>query len=371
MPYVQVNLDQHRVPVGVPCSFTFLHEPMGAVRMNYKSRFTAEEGSPEWQYVRWKDAIRDLFDQFDCRDHTIGVPFTEPLSVSGRFLVSENYDAKDLDNLVKGILDAMNPVRKKNFTGLRTFLWVDDKCIRRFGAWEVIPSVEPRIEIELTPMWGRIDPMINYIEGDAFEVGGGVWTVKTRVAHYPFTCVVPKGIEPPVGVCRVWVVDSSRGRHTVVAEPSQVVFYRELSNLPRVSSDFARKMLDVPWEDVQEGLVTGNVQYWAHAELQIGRVSKVLSQLRELFVDPEKRMIELAEKFDQTAFETVASTVSQRVGVSWSIVRNALIPLDLDWRASLEDVVESATKVIEVAHGTSKRRAKKPTSARAGKRAAH
>lgn len=377
MPYFSLSLDQHRVPAFLPCQFTFLHEPMGAVRLNYHARFTAEEGSPEWQYVRWKDAIRDLFDQFDCRDHTIGVPFTEPLSVSGRFLVSENFDAKDLDNLVKGILDAMNPVRKKNFKDLRTFLWVDDRCIKRFGTWESVPSKEPRIEIEVMPLWGRIDPMVNYIEGDAVEEGDGRYRIDTRV-KYPFTCFVPAGVAQPCGPCRVWVlpVSAPDGCYTVVAEPAQVIFFRELAKLPRVTEEAALQLLRVPWDDVREGLVTGDAQRWAQGSVKASWADRALGQLRELFVDPEKRMIALAEKFDQTAFETVASEVSQRVGTSWATVRRSLVSIDLDWRASLEAVVAEATKAIEVTHGTARRaerqqRTKKPNAARPGQRAAH
>ena len=368
-----LDLKYHRVPAFLPCVFTFLHEPMAAVRLNYHARFTAEEGSPEWCYVRWKDEIRDLFDQFDCRDPTIGVPFDEPLSVSGRFLVSEKFESKDLDNLIKGILDAMNPVRRKNYKDLRTFLWVDDHCIKRFGTWASIPNAQPQIEIELTPMWGRVDPMINYIEGNSSALGAGMYRINTKL-DYPFHCLVPAGVEQPVGDCRLWVIDSTaNGCHTVVAEPAQVIFYRELVKLPRISDAFAFAILGVPWHDVLEGLATGNAQYWATEGVQVGVAKRAIGQLRELFVDPEKRMIALSEKFDQAVFEATAAAVSQCVGIQWPTVRASLRSMDLDWSAGLEAVVDKATAAIEVRHATGKRKQRKqePDATGPGQHAAH
>jgi hypothetical protein len=130
---------------------------------------------------------------------------------------------------------------------------------------------------------------------------------------------------------------------------------------------------------VLEGLATGNAQFWATEGVQVGRAASAIAALRELFVDPEKRMIALTEKFDQTVFEATASTVSQRLAFPWGTVRQSLISVDLDWRAGLEAVVDAATTAIEVKHATAKRaernqrtkRAKKPNAARAGKRPAH
>lgn len=360
----------YRVPAMLPCTFTFLHEPMAAVRLNYNARFVTEVGSPEQCYVQWKDAIRDLFDQFDCRDHIIGVPFDEPLSVTGQFHVTEKPEDKDLDNLIKAILDSMNPSRRKNWAELRTFLWIDDKKIKRYGTWFSVPSSESKIEIELTPLWGRVDPNLHYIEGFSVAQGGGRYLLNTAL-NYPFACEVPAGVTQPVGDCRVWVVEStSMGVHTVVADPAQAIFYRELTQLPRISETMAKALLGVPWADVCEGLATGNAQFWATSEVKFGWAARALSMLREKFTDSEKHMFSLARSFDPDVFEKTAVAVSSRVSFPWGTVRESLKSLNLAWNNGLDAVFDDATRYIEEKHALAKRATKKkPKSPTRAKRA--
>jgi Holliday junction resolvase RusA-like endonuclease len=326
---------------------------MGAVRLNYNARFTAQVGSPEWQYVRWKDDVRNLFDQLDYCDHEQGMPFSEPLRLSGCFYVTHNFDSKDLDNLIKGILDAMNPVRNKNFTGLRTFLWTDDSCIKHFGSWKSIPSKEPRIELTLTPLWGRCDPNLNWIEGLVSRVGDA-YVIDTGL--YPFSCTLPQGVGQ-LNTGRAWVVSSAQGVHTVVPRPEQVVFFRELLKL-RVSDDVACRILVVPWDSVLEGLATGQARHWA-CGVAAKRVDRMLQQVRESCIDPEQRLAALASKFSQTSFELVAQRVSQLMKSPWASVRQKLILVDLDWRNSGLDVLTvEAIRLLEAADGTKHHTAK-------------
>src|SRR3990172_7930687 len=165
----------------------FEHEPFPYTRLNFNSRWTTSKNSQEGQYIAWKDYIRDLFDQLDYRQASLGIPLHEPLEARGFFHVTENWEGKDLDNLIKGAIDALNITRKKDWKDLRTFMWVDDRQILRHSGFEKIPSRQrPLIHLEFSSFWEREDPHLNWAAGPVWFLGDDLWSMSLR--GYPFHC---------------------------------------------------------------------------------------------------------------------------------------------------------------------------------------
>jgi hypothetical protein len=156
-------------------------EPFPYTRLNINSRWTSGPESQEARYIAWKEQIGDLFHQLDYQDHLQGLPFSEPLLLSGSFYLKENWVGKDIDNLIKGVVDALNPKRRKDWSGLKTFAWIDDKQVRAYGSFVSYPSInrEASINLSVVPMWGRMDPGLNTLSGTLTKEGNQ-WAILSR-----------------------------------------------------------------------------------------------------------------------------------------------------------------------------------------------
>src|SRR5580700_5388544 len=118
-----------RFPPGKSFDIDLSIEPFPYTRTNHNSRWSSGPDSQEKKYFAWRDAVRDAYDSLNFQVVEWGLPHSEPMAISGWCQVTENWEGKDLDNLIKSCTDSLNPTRRKDFKQLRTRHWVDDRKI--------------------------------------------------------------------------------------------------------------------------------------------------------------------------------------------------------------------------------------------------
>lgn len=136
-------------------NFKIQIEPMGAVRMTRRGKFT----NPAAQ--RYLDYKQDIYYQLMNQVKREYKPLDGPVGVSVRFLmpIPQSWSKKkkaeavdrthvskpDIDNLIKGVFDAAN--------GL---LWIDDNRVAAMVVSKVY-SKTPGIELNVYPIGGQAD----------------------------------------------------------------------------------------------------------------------------------------------------------------------------------------------------------------------
>jgi hypothetical protein len=328
----------------------FAIEPFPYTRLNINSRWTAGPGSQEYEYMAWKDTIRNAYEQLDYQIYDWGVPFHEPLSLSGKFDVTQNWEGKDLDNLMKGIVDALNPSRRKDWKDLKTHQWIDDKQVVQHTGFLKVPAKEPRILLKVSSLWGRVDPNLNYVEGP-LGWNGSQLTVTTN--DYPFNVNVVTDPETrktlimstdparvtegyrPADV-RMWIWPYSfQGQYMVFTSDEALLLYRIFHGCKGLSTITACQLLnDTAWESVLEGINSGLPKHWTNPNLSAGRAATALSKVRESLAGQgiHELRLWLGLKFEPNLFEKAASDLSQEYGSPWSSVRDRLRNANINWQ---------------------------------------
>jgi hypothetical protein len=293
--------------------FNWAIEPFPYTRLNHNSRWTAGPGSQEFQYMAWVDKIRELYDTLDYNSIT-GVPFHEPLSVRGDFFVSENCSGKDLDNLVKGIMDCMNPSRKKDFSGLRTFVWVDDRQIVSHGPYTKRPQkVLPNIAITVAPLWSRYKHNLNFAPRPLLG-----WPQSAQGWMWPH----PES-------------DQFRG----FTKLEFLLWHRFCHVTQGISPQAFHELLATGEESTNEAIASGKTKLGA-------KVQRVVSVIKERLPDPIGWFEQTP--FDQLTFESTARELSEELRVAWSSIRASLMHQFIDWsRPQTDDNLKAFAKRYE------------------------
>jgi Holliday junction resolvase RusA-like endonuclease len=329
--------------------------PFSYTRLNQNSRWSAGKGSQEYEYIRWKERVRDLYDQLGYQVYDWGVPLSEPLSISGHFEVEDNFEGRDLDNIMKGIVDCLNPSRRKDWKDLKTFQWIDDRSIFHHSGFYKIPAKEPRILLHVRPLWGREDPNLNFVDGE-LGFNGSFWTI--TVFGYPFFISILTDSETlknlirsadpfKVGLDeeitkRLWIwPHSSKGQYVTFLTAEALILYQFFHTTKGLSTTTAQTLFtNTPWHMIWEGLLSGNAQKWVSSALSLSKASMALSKIREQLGGKsllEHRIIQ-GQNFDPTVFETTAKNWSEEFGSPWGSVRDRLRHSDINWSAPTLDV---------------------------------
>jgi hypothetical protein len=347
-----------RLECGKWFDLEFEIEPFPYTRLNQNSRWTSGPGSQEQEYIGWKDRIRDNFDQLNYQVQTWGLPLHEPINLKGQFWVTENFEGKDLDNLAKGIIDAMNPSRRKDWKDLRTFFWVDDKQVMQHSGFLKVPSSVPKILLQVQTLWGREDPNLNFVTGEIdFD---GRWFIKTT-SGYPFyidivcsdseRAELKKGVEqgwdtqdgsPTTATLWVWPY-SQKGVYKVFLRKETLFLFRQFHTIKGLSTLPAETLIrGTEWNSILEGLITGNAKNWSSLQ---GRASLTLGRIREQLSTPSNLSL-LAQKFDPELFETTAHSYSQEYGTPWGSVRDRLRNANICWTEPSDPVLAIITQQL-------------------------
>jgi len=356
-----------RVEQGQVHPFTFHIEPFPYTRLNSNSRWSAGPGSAEFKYMAWKEQVGDLFRQYDFQESSKGMPWHEPLIFGGEFYVEQNFEGKDLDNLAKGLVDALNPKKRKDWKQLKTFLWLDDKQCLASSSWKKYQKAPGYTDFRVTPMWGRVDPMLNTLAGDLIldESASSTreWIVRSYYngLEYDWPVTVTGGdnktvfdLHDQIGKSELLATISFsvwphlvKGRYPVFLHHWQAILVREFGKIPGLSIDTGFKVLHQPWDAVLEGLATGKSIHWTSAELGQGRAGTALSKIRESFQDPVKYLQDLKSRFDQEVFDRCSEEISQRFSMSWPSVRLLQKNVDVHWAKGLDHSVACISTHIE------------------------
>jgi hypothetical protein len=274
------------------------------------SRWTAAPGSQELEYIAWKEKMREWYTTFDYNSIT-GVPFHEPLRVTGSFYVTQNWSGKDLDNLIKGVIDTLNPTRSKNFSGLATFAWVDDKQIVFHGPWAKIHSVEPRIIVKVQSLWTRSDHNTNWFDAD--DTHPFNW--RLIGADYADTYWVWPQAEKDVFLC--------------YDNLAYLLWHRFCHVYSGISPQaFIELVSRSKHDEVFEAITTGKYKGGA-------KVQRVVSVLHEHLPDPVRWHSET--EFRSSLFEETARALSEQYQTAWSAVRSRLMHQFINWASRDSD----------------------------------
>lgn len=152
----------------------FTGEPQPYVRMVERMQWAATPTSPLGRYLAYKDDIRRQWEM----SYSDVPPFEGPLVVGGSFTVTKNWARKDLDNLIKGIHDALNPYFSHTKAVLQLGPWIDDRLIKVMSGYSVRPGDEPGIDLTIQPIFTTADPFgafgigtaTGYVVGDLFRI---------------------------------------------------------------------------------------------------------------------------------------------------------------------------------------------------------
>jgi len=319
--------------------FDFPIEPMPYTRLNHLSRFTASSDSQEQKYIKWTDDVRNLFDALDFKHMASGLPWYEPLEVSGMFYVSENFEGKDLDNLVKGIVDAMNLSRRKDWQDLATRLWIDDKQIYSHSGFKKVGikgAEKSSVSLNVRSLWDRHDPNLNCL-------GAGI-------GAYPFNI---EWLENDHGITLqywVWPV-STKSVFTVFSCKELLFLYRQFFLIDGLSTATAKQLIqNTELFHINEGLFTGNPKYWVSKEISLGRATTALNKIREELEPYQPFNLttivdNLAKRYDHESFETQAEELAKQFRMSWGSIRFRMMMLNVNWQKYQKD--EKFTRFVK------------------------
>lgn len=328
----------NRIDQGDSLRLVFNKDPFPYTRLLANSRWTAGPNSQEAKYIAWKETIRDDFHLLDYQQQSLtGIPFHEPLALSGRFDVVDNYEGRDLDNIIKGIVDCLNPSRRKDWKDLKTFAWVDDRQIVSHQGFTKNPSnwVGPRIELDITSLWGRTDPNINFVQGKLYQRTTHIWAIEVSLGlTSPYTFLVDLVASPEEikelqnsehpEVLYLWPYSHS-GVLTAFVHSECVLLYREFHRTKGISTDVAKQAINsLEWPEIQNILQGGKSK-------AVSRVISALGRIKLTLPSPSTSLSLLKADFDPTKFETTAAEFSQMYGSPWGSVRDRLRNEPIHW----------------------------------------
>jgi len=334
-----------RVKQGVTNWFEFAIEPFPYTRLVKNSRWTSGPDSQEQKYIQWKEDFRNLYGALDYNGYEF-IPYHEPLSIGALFRVSTNWAGKDVDNLVKAVSDCLNPSRRKDYSDLATFAWVDDKqikCINQVKSYQG----DGLIQFGITPMWGRIDPMINFVEGHANWDADGLCSLQTYICESTLSYtwqlqlqagdrqVLNENWDPTCSDLYTFYVwpQLYKDRYQAFLRPESIILLRLIQSIPRMTFETGLKVLQNRWGQVQEGWETGNGALWKSDGLSQVKAQAVLDAVRSVTKDPVSYFQVLQSNFNQVMFNKTAEDISQQFSIPWGSVRVTLRDMNLDWKS--------------------------------------
>jgi hypothetical protein len=312
------------------CGFTLPIEGYPYTRMTGLTAAAAKPGSQIARYLAWKKAVQDLFEQGRHFGPEAGMPFTEPLQVLAQFQASEGYGSRDLDNLLKGIVDALNPVHLPSWHRLRPAPWLDDRQVCSVAA-HITPTLkEANLRVSYRPLFAREAPTQSVLERpEVFrEFSGqpdaqGVLEVsndQNPVAVYVrLPQVVPwRSLEPAPRRLYLWGKHDARGIYPAFLTRVEAAWYALAHEGRGTSPEAVFKVLGT----------------FAPGELDACYRTSGLHGLPKPLLrlgDALRIQAERAARFAPGPFEHGAVELTRVTGQPWGQVRTWLLQQEVDW----------------------------------------
>ena len=175
------------------------------VRMVQKSWFAAKEGSSIANYLAWKDRVAEFW-QGSYADQ---LPIEVPIDAEIRFVGSKSWAVRDLDNMVKGILDALNPRLKLKPPSIAFGPYIDDRQIRAIKATMTpvaaarnLFNSDPCVTVEFNPVMKLVHHLGIFRTIGYLQSSGDVLHISQSAVSIPVDCYTV----PETGVRHYYVV---------------------------------------------------------------------------------------------------------------------------------------------------------------------